>query len=160
MIQYAPEKAYCIDVSRSYVQVFEYYILTWIFLENQLSWEKCLGGGWGDIRDVQFVIVLLISSLMRGRLSEGTPCNITLFDIMNVGTWFPIHAHTHRAVVVVIDSVNFPSESRSVAELFFDLLSDRVIHKKKVSILVVCNKQDLALARSSEEIRKLLEAEL
>ena len=62
--------------------------------------------------------------------------------------------------MVVIDSVNFPQESRSVAELFFDLLSDRLIHKKKVVILVACNKQDLPLARSSEEIRRLLEAEM
>ena len=66
----------------------------------------------------------------------------------------------HRAAIIVIDSFNFPQEARSVSELFFDLLSDRQVHKKRVPILVACNKQDLAMVSSSEDIRKRLEAEM
>ncbi len=60
----------------------------------------------------------------------------------------------------MIDSFNFPQETRSVAELVFDLLSDRVTHKRKVAILVVCNKQDLALVSPRDYIKKRLEAEM
>ena len=64
------------------------------------------------------------------------------------------------AVVLVVDSVNFDKDYRNVAELMFDLLSDGLLHKKKTSLLVACNKQDLALARSSEDIERQLEKEL
>ena len=70
------------------------------------------------------------------------------------------HAHTHRSVILVIDSVNFDKEVRDVAGLLYDLLSDPVIHRKKVSILIACNKQDHALARHSEAISKHLEKEM
>ena len=61
---------------------------------------------------------------------------------------------SYRAIVIVIDSFNFPREARSAAELFFDLLSDRQVHKKRAAILVACNKQDLAMVSSSEDIQK------
>ena len=67
---------------------------------------------------------------------------------------------THRAIVLVVDSFNFPQETRSVAELIFDLLSDKVTHKRKLAILVVCNKQDLALVSGQDYIKKRLEAEM
>lgn len=60
----------------------------------------------------------------------------------------------------MIDSFNFPQEARSVAELCFDLLSDRMIHKRRVAILVACNKQDLALVSGRDYIKKRLEAEM
>lgn len=65
-----------------------------------------------------------------------------------------------RAIVLVVDSFNFPQETRAVAELFFDLLSDRIIHKRRVAILVACNKQDLALVSGLDYIKKRLEAEM
>lgn len=64
------------------------------------------------------------------------------------------------AVLVVIDSANFQLDVRNVAELTFDLLTDKVVCKKKVPIVFVCNKQDLALARSCDTIRTQLEKEL
>ncbi len=60
----------------------------------------------------------------------------------------------------MVDSFNFPQETRSVAELIFDLLSDKVTHKRKLAILVVCNKQDLALVSGQDYIKKRLEAEM
>ena len=70
------------------------------------------------------------------------------------------HPHTHRAVILVVDSVNFDKEVSDVAGLLYDLLSDPVIHKRKISLLVACNKQDLTLARRAEAITKHLEKEL
>lgn len=67
---------------------------------------------------------------------------------------------THRAVILVVDSVNFDKEVSDVAGLLYDLLSDPVIHKKRISLLVACNKQDLTLARRAEAITKHLEKEM
>ena len=64
------------------------------------------------------------------------------------------------AVVLVIDSINFPQEVRGVSELTFDLLSERVVHKRQVPVLVACNKQDMALARGCSNIQKELEKEM
>lgn len=66
----------------------------------------------------------------------------------------------HRAVILVVDSVNFDKEVGDVAGLLYDLLSDPIVHKKKISLLVACNKQDLTLARRSEAISKHLEKEM
>ena len=60
----------------------------------------------------------------------------------------------------MVDSVNFDKEVGDVAGLLYDLLSDPVIHKRKISLLVACNKQDHVLARRSEVITKHLEKEM
>ena len=70
------------------------------------------------------------------------------------------HTHTHRAVILVVDSVNFDKEVSDVAGLLYDLLSDPVIHNKRISLLVACNKQDHVLARSADAISKHLEKEM
>lgn len=62
--------------------------------------------------------------------------------------------------MLVIDSINFPQEVRGVSELTFDLLSERVVHKRKIPLLVACNKQDMALARGCSNIQKELEKEM
>ena len=72
----------------------------------------------------------------------------------------PTLSHTHRAVILVVDSVNFDKEVSDMAGLLYDLLSDPVIHKRKISLLVACNKQDLTLARRAEAITKHLEKEM
>lgn len=59
-----------------------------------------------------------------------------------------------------MDSVNFDKEVGDVAGLLYDLLSDPIIHKRKISLLIACNKQDLTLARKSEAITKRLEKEM
>ena len=70
------------------------------------------------------------------------------------------HFHTHRAVILVIDSVNFDKELGDVAGLVYDILSDPVIHKKKIPLLMACNKQDHVLARHADAISKHLEKEM
>ena len=68
--------------------------------------------------------------------------------------------YMHRAVILVVDSVNFDKEVGDVAGLLYDLLSDPLVHKRKISLLVACNKQDLTLARRAEAITKHLEKEM
>ena len=61
---------------------------------------------------------------------------------------------------MVIDSVNFPEEVRSVSEMTFDLLSEKTMHTYKIPLLLACNKQDMALARRCSNIQKELEKEM
>lgn len=46
-----------------------------------------------------------------------------------------------RAVVMVIDSVNFTTEYRDVAALLYDLLASW--HHKHIPLLIACNKQGI-----------------
>lgn len=70
------------------------------------------------------------------------------------------HSRTCRAIILVIDSVNFNESAGDVAGLMYDLLSDPVVHKRRISILVACNKQDHALAKHAEAISKHIEKEM
>ena len=72
----------------------------------------------------------------------------------------PSPCKTHRAVILVIDSVNFDKEVGDVAGLVYDILSDPSIVKKNISLLIVCNKQDHVLARRADAISKHLEKEM
>lgn len=65
-----------------------------------------------------------------------------------------------RAVVVLIDSDNFPKEVRAVAELVYDLLLEPTVHKGGTPLLMACNKQDLPLAKDCSAIQKQLEKEM
>lgn len=65
-----------------------------------------------------------------------------------------------RGILFVVDSVNFPREQRDVAEVMYDILSDKRFSKSAVSILVVCNKQDLTTAKSQSVIKSQLEKEI
>lgn len=65
-----------------------------------------------------------------------------------------------RGILFVVDSVNFPREQRDVAEILFDILGDKYLSKSRLSILVVCNKQDLTMAKSQSVIKSQLEKEI
>lgn len=65
-----------------------------------------------------------------------------------------------RAVVVMIDSDNFPSEVRNVAELVYDLLLEPAVCKGGAPVLMSCNKQDLPLAKDCATIKSQLEREM
>ncbi len=65
-----------------------------------------------------------------------------------------------RGAVVVIDSLNFPSEKHDLAELLYDLLSDHAFHKARCPILLACNKQDIALAQPATTLQEELEEEM
>ena len=54
--------------------------------------------------------------------------------------------------MVVIDSDNFPREVRGVAELVYDLFTEAAVVRGRVPVLMICNKQDMALAKDSSAI--------
>ncbi|XP_011300886.1 signal recognition particle receptor subunit beta [Fopius arisanus] len=73
--------------------------------------------------------------------------------------FFDKYKSSVRGLIYVIDSVTFQKDIRDVAEFFYTLLCDSAV-RKSLPILVLCNKQDQTLAKSSTVIRNLLEKEL
>uniref|UniRef100_A0A087XZZ4 Signal recognition particle receptor subunit beta n=2 Tax=Poecilia formosa TaxID=48698 RepID=A0A087XZZ4_POEFO len=65
-----------------------------------------------------------------------------------------------RAIVFVVDSAIFQKEVRDVAEFLYMLLTDPVVYRIAPTLLVVCNKQDVAMAKSAKLIQQQLEKEL
>ena len=61
---------------------------------------------------------------------------------------------------MVVDSDNFPSEMRSVAELLYDLLMEKKVWQGHVPLMVACNKQDMPMAKDHQAIRRQLEKEM
>ncbi|RWS03506.1 signal recognition particle receptor subunit beta-like protein [Dinothrombium tinctorium] len=68
--------------------------------------------------------------------------------------------NTARGVIFVIDSSLFMSNIRDVAEFLYDVIADPVIHKKRVPILIACNKQDEPKAKTAKVIQNQLEKEI
>lgn len=75
-------------------------------------------------------------------------------------TIFNKYKDSLRAIILVVDSVNFPRESRNLAELTFDLLLEKALYRQRTPLLVACNKQELSLAQNCGSIRTRLEAEI
>ncbi|XP_058489664.1 signal recognition particle receptor subunit beta [Solea solea] len=65
-----------------------------------------------------------------------------------------------RAFVFVVDSAIFQKEVRDVSEFLYDLLTDAVISRNAPAMIVVCNKQDITMAKSAKLIQQQLEKEL
>lgn len=65
-----------------------------------------------------------------------------------------------RAIIFVVDSSNFSREVRDVAELLYGLLCDDTISQHCPPFLVLCNKQDQTMAKSSKVIHSQLEKEM
>lgn len=63
-----------------------------------------------------------------------------------------------RRIIFVIDSDTVGKKIRDIAELLYDVLV--LIRSSATPMLIVCNKQDLDMAKSSKAIRGLLEKEL
>lgn len=65
-----------------------------------------------------------------------------------------------KGIVFVIDSVTFQKEIRDVAELLYTILTDPVMASICPEILILCNKQDMTMAKGSNVIKSQLEKEL
>ena len=65
-----------------------------------------------------------------------------------------------RAVIFVLDSLSFVSNNRHVADFLYTVLSDPLVSKRRLPILVACNKQDEAKAKSAKVLQKQLEKEV
>eukprot|EP01024_Parvocaulis_polyphysoides_P038751 TRINITY_DN34934_c0_g2_i1.p2 TRINITY_DN34934_c0_g2~~TRINITY_DN34934_c0_g2_i1.p2 ORF type:complete len:260 (+),score=30.45 TRINITY_DN34934_c0_g2_i1:59-838(+) len=66
-----------------------------------------------------------------------------------------------RGVIYMIDSLTFLQEIRPTAEQLYDVLTDPVVYRARIPLLICCNKADQeAKAYSVDFIRKKLEKEL
>ena len=60
----------------------------------------------------------------------------------------------------VVDSAAFQREVKDVAEFLYQVLIDSMALKNSPSLLIACNKQDIAMAKSAKLIQQQLEKEL
>ncbi|KAK6776309.1 hypothetical protein RDI58_027310 [Solanum bulbocastanum] len=63
-------------------------------------------------------------------------------------------------VVFVVDSVEFLPNCRPASEYLYEILTKASVVKKKVPVLLLCNKVDKVTAHTAEFIRKQLEKEI
>ena len=70
------------------------------------------------------------------------------------------HAPGARAVVFVVDAVDFTAQRRAVAEHLFAIVSDPVVQRRRLPILVACNKSEKITAHPADFVRKRLEKEI
>ncbi|XP_077289028.1 signal recognition particle receptor beta [Arctopsyche grandis] len=73
---------------------------------------------------------------------------------------FDKYKNDARGIVFILDSVTIQKEIRDVAEYLYNILSDSVILRNHAHFLILCNKQDQALAKGCHVIKTLLEKEI
>ncbi|XP_069359411.1 signal recognition particle receptor subunit beta [Maniola hyperantus] len=74
--------------------------------------------------------------------------------------FFDQYKHSAKAIVYVVDSVSIQKEIRDVAEYLYTILVDPVIQRNCPPLLILCNKQDLPMAKGGQLIKSLLEKEI
>jgi len=70
------------------------------------------------------------------------------------------HKSSALGIVYVLDASTITKGIRDATEFLFKILSDPTIHGNKTSILIVCNKQDLTLAKGASVIERELTKEI
>ncbi|WCJ43376.1 P-loop containing nucleoside triphosphate hydrolases superfamily protein [Euphorbia peplus] len=63
-------------------------------------------------------------------------------------------------IVFIVDALEFLPNLRGVSEYLYDILTKATVVKRKVPVLICCNKTDKVTAHSKEFIRKQLEKEI
>ncbi|KAF5200050.1 Signal recognition particle receptor subunit beta [Thalictrum thalictroides] len=63
-------------------------------------------------------------------------------------------------LVFVVDALDFLPNCRGAAEYLYDILTKASVVKKKIPVLILCNKTDKVTAHTKEFIRKQLEKEI
>lgn len=63
-------------------------------------------------------------------------------------------------IVFVVDALEFLPNCRAVSEYLYDILTRASVVRKKIPLLILCNKVDKPSAHSKEFIRKQLEKEI
>lgn len=77
------------------------------------------------------------------------------------GRYFDQHISPAAGIVFVIDSVDFMPRKTEAAEQLYEILTHPVVSKKRLPILLACNKADAGpKAHTVDFIRKRLEREL
>ncbi|KAI9012101.1 signal recognition particle receptor beta subunit-domain-containing protein [Phycomyces nitens] len=65
-----------------------------------------------------------------------------------------------RGIVYVIDSTTVSRQIRPVAEYLYNVLASLEAQKRKMPVLIACNKADMITALPKDKIQALLEAEI
>ncbi|VAI84634.1 unnamed protein product [Triticum turgidum subsp. durum] len=63
-------------------------------------------------------------------------------------------------IVFVVDALDFLSSMQAAAEYMYDILTKATVVKKRIPVLIFCNKTDKVTAHSKEFIKKQLEKEV
>nr|SVE75986.1 EOG090X0C7N [Daphnia hispanica] len=74
--------------------------------------------------------------------------------------FFDNYKNTARGIVFVLDSFSLNKDVRDVAEYLYTILSDPVVSSNRPKVLILCNKQDHALAKGPQVIQSILEKEM
>lgn len=74
------------------------------------------------------------------------------------GKFFDKFKSLAKAIVYVVDSVTVQKEIRDVADFLYTVLADKAV--ANLPVIVLCNKQDEALAKGDAVIKSLLEKEI
>ncbi|KAI4328210.1 hypothetical protein L6164_020582 [Bauhinia variegata] len=64
------------------------------------------------------------------------------------------------AIVFVVDALDFLPNCRAASEYLYDILTKGSVVKKKIPLLILCNKTDKVTAHTKEFIRRQLEKEV
>lgn len=70
------------------------------------------------------------------------------------------HKTSALGIVYVLDAASITKGIRDATEFLFKILSDPTIHSSKTPVLIVCNKQDMTLAKGSSVIERELAKEI
>ncbi|KAL4193228.1 hypothetical protein AMTRI_Chr06g198330 [Amborella trichopoda] len=63
-------------------------------------------------------------------------------------------------LVFIVDALDFLPNCRAAAEYLYDILTKASVVKKRIPVLILCNKTDKVTAHSKDFIRKQLEKEI
>ena len=63
-------------------------------------------------------------------------------------------------IIYVLDAATITKGIRDATEFLFRILSDPTIHSNRTPVLVICNKQDMTLAKRSKVIQRELAKEI
>ena len=70
------------------------------------------------------------------------------------------HKESAMGIVYVLDAATITKCIRDATEFLFRILSDPMIHSNRTPVLIICNKQDLNLAKGSSVIERELAKEI
>ncbi|GAU95837.1 hypothetical protein RvY_07382 [Ramazzottius varieornatus] len=77
---------------------------------------------------------------------------------------FNMNKHLCKGIIFMVDSVSISSsvskEAQEAADILYRVLTDPEIVKRKIPVLVVCNKQDQVAAKDVDVVMVLLEKEM
>jgi len=96
---------------------------------------------------------LLFSQLVHGKQIDTYTSMQENFGILDL-------AESRKKPVDVLDASTITKGIRDATEFLFKILSDPDIHSNKTPVLIVCNKQDLTLAKGSTVIERELAKEI